>query len=313
MTMAQRPTSAEEGRCSRWGTGGGPRRSGGARAGWADSVVAALGLCGLLGVGLSGCDVVPAGGADLAIAPVPDAGLPGLLEGCTPVTAPCQDGLRCALIVVGEAPFQGYLTQCVPYAPEGLSEDAVCALDKELPRPAGAERKWTDRCGPGLACVPTALRGWRCRPLCALRAGGTCAKGRYCVVPTPVSSVGTCEAPDACQAPAPQVGCPAQVNGVAVGCYALSDSTGGGTYCLPRRMLGGSDGRVGSLCERSSDCNAGLGCFTVGEETRCRPYCPFPSTATDGGVRDMAGALSCLDDLGLCQAVPRVDQVGRCQ
>lgn len=262
----------------------------------------------LMGVGCPADEPAPTQDAAVAV-----AGPVGFLSNCTPGEDRCQEGLRCALVQVGEIPYQGYLTQCVPYAAEGLPEDARCEIDRELMVPAGVERRFADRCGPGLGCVPTAFRGSRCRPLCALRVGG-CAKGRYCVVPSPVSAVGTCEPPDGCQAPPPQLGCPVAVNGVAVGCYALGDQSGGGTYCLPRRMLGNSDGKLGAPCERAVDCAAGLGCATVGENTVCRPYCELPALdggVGDGGARDL-GNPRCSDDLGTCQSIAQVARVGRC-
>lgn len=239
-----------------------------------------------------------------------------LFESCSPGEddPPCQAGLRCSLVLFGEAPFQGYLTQCVPRVTAPLADDAPCALDQETSGVPGQGRKRFDRCGVDRGCVQT-RDGLRCRRLCALRVPGGCDKGQICVLPTQVEAAGYCAASDGCQAVAPQKGCPAGDDGP-LPCYVLTESKqegrpgpGAGSFCVARVPLGDSDGALGSRCERSANCRAGLSCVRPQstDELTCRPYCALPA----GGPPD-GGAVRCAADLGACNPIAYVDKVGRC-
>ncbi|MCS6912106.1 MAG: hypothetical protein RMK29_17565 [Myxococcales bacterium] len=247
----------------------------------------------------------------------PVRGPAGLLEDCLPGTDEgiCAEGLRCSLVQAGEPGYQGFLTQCVPQVASPLPEDAPCAFSEQAPQPTGAVPKRYDRCAPGAGCVQTTA-GPRCRTLCALRVPGQCGPDRLCVLPSPVSAIGFCAASDRCQPVAPQSGCPAGPDGRPLACYVFTESKqddrdpAGGTFCLAPNPLGDSTGALGSRCERSAHCQAGLSCVAVPGERQpsCRPYCSLPPA--DGGIPD--GGLPCQGDLGTCHPIPFYDRVGRC-
>lgn len=242
---------------------------------------------------------------------------PGLFEDCTPGPAdqevPCAAGLRCALVQEGEAPYAGFLTQCVPVDPVPLAEEMPCAADQSAPPPAGAVKKRFDRCAAGLSCVTSPRGDRRCRALCPLRRKGVCGAGRLCVLPAPVESVGFCAAPDGCQPVAPQSGCPRDGAGpgAPLSCYVLADEERGGTFCLPQDRLGDSDGGLDSECQRSANCQAGLSCVSPDgtDRRRCRPYCALPAGTPDGGD---GGTVPCEGGLGTCHPIDNYDRVGRC-
>lgn len=261
----------------------------------------------------SGCPAAPDGPDLRAAAPG------GPFADCTPADTealdpPCEEGLRCGLLLVGEPPYQGALTQCVPQAPQPLAEHAPCAFDLAAPAGPGQQARRLDRCAAGQGCVQTA-RGLRCERLCALRVPGQCGAGALCVLPAQVESVGFCAAPDGCQPVPPQKGCPAGEDGQPLPCYVLTEvregekKPGGGTYCLPRTRYGESKGELRSPCERAVNCQAGLSCVrTEGEvQAGCSPYCAPPA---DGGMAD--GGSRCAGDLGTCHPIPAYERVGRC-
>lgn len=265
---------------------------------------------------LAACPAAPSPSPDLGAAP---RGPGALFEDCIPATqdGACAAGLRCGLVRVASAPYEASAAQCVPVVTQPLADDAPCEFSEAAAEAPGADRKRYDRCAAGSACVDTA-RGPRCRALCALRVPGQCGKGRLCVLPSQVSSVGFCAAPDGCAPLSPQGGCPGGVDGQPLGCYVLTESKlagasedpPGGTFCLGRVPLGDSGGELGARCERSANCRPGLSCVAQNDrdDPTCRPYCPLPPA--DGGMPD--GGVPCEADLGQCRPIAYWDGVGRC-
>ncbi len=236
------------------------------------------------------------------------AALPRLFEDCTPgkAEAPCQAGLRCGLVRVGAAPYLGWLTQCVPVVASSLPEEAPCIFDAQTAQPEGAQPKRFDRCAAGLGCVPLPAGEQRCRSLCPLRIAGACGAERLCVLPSPVSAVGFCAAPDGCD-PLAQTGCARGPSGGVPGCYVLADKERAATYCLTQDLLGDSAGDSGSPCDRSANCKPLLSCVTLSPQATCRPYCPLPRA--DGGT----GPAFCDEGQGTCHPINGYDGLaGRC-
>jgi len=132
---------------------------------------------------------MPEAAEDAGLPPILEAGMPirtvGLFASCTPEGAGytdvrCQDGLRCATVLVGDpASGQGALTQCVPIpkAGEALTEGKACAFDREA-QPQTEPRRFWDQCAAGLICAPTPQNGLQCRRPCEIRQHGTCGKKR---------------------------------------------------------------------------------------------------------------------------------------
>ena len=257
-----------------------------------------------------------AGGSDAGMPPV----TVGLLQDCAPKGVGygdvlCAAGLRCSLVLVGDAPAQGALLQCVPEArrDEALAEGMPCSFDQELASPTEPTKHF-DRCGAGFGCVPTPSQGLRCRRLCQLRIRSACSKSELCVEPTQVSGVGFCARPDKCQPVAPQSGCPLGTDGKQLGCYVLGDDKGTSTFCLAQQPYGAGKGILDDPCERAWNCEAGLGCVTPNSRGAiCRPYCARPEVP-DGGLPPDAGSgeVQCPGNLGTCHAISGRETVGRC-
>ncbi len=297
-----RPSSRPVGRCGR-----APSRSG----------LLATVLLGALSV-LTGCPQNDATSdpVDLGITPPADGPLVvGLYADCTPAgfsDVVCRSDLRCGFVRVGDPPYQGTLTKCVPIDSQPLGENEVCQFDQGAMSPTQSEPRRYDRCARGLGCVETETMGWRCLPLCALRQRGDCDK-KLCVLPTQVTGTGYCAAADDCHAVAPQSDCPNDTQGQPLGCYVLSDDKGGGTFCLRWRSYGDSSGELNNLCERSANCQPGLGCTTIGNrDAVCRPYCDYPIAPDGGTPPDLGGGIRCKDDLGACRPISNTIPYGRC-
>lgn len=231
----------------------------------------------------------------------------GKFEDCTPAgfsDVVCDKGLRCALVRVGEPPNAGYLAKCVPVSDKPLKLNEPCQFDQ--PGPTGSSSSIVfDGCGEGLGCVDGG-----CRKLCARGQHGDCGDA-LCVLPSQVSGTSYCGKPDSCQAVFPQTGCGVDGMGNQLGCYVLSDDKAGGTFCLSRQSYGDSTGAMDAPCERSPNCQPGLGCVTTGKQGRdavCRPYCELPP-APDGG---MAPKSKCAGELGTCNPIANVENYGRC-
>lgn len=281
------------------------------------SVLPAL-LSLAIALGSPGCSLEKTGfESDDLSAPVPtDLGArlvpAAAFQDCTPAgfsDAPCQSGLRCGLIRIGEPPAMAALAQCVPVIAQPLAEDEACDYTETAPAGQSGVTKRYDRCGPGLGCVPTASQGLRCKPLCALRVRGACGKDRLCVIPAPVTGVGYCAPSDKCQPVFPQTGCPRDGGGQSLGCYVLGDDKGTGTFCMARVPYGASTGDLDAVCERSPNCLPGMACASRnGRDQTCRPYCTLPEVP-DGGT---APEVKCAADLGTCRAVAGYETVGRC-
>lgn len=280
------------------------------------------GICvGLFGF-LGGC---PEGGdgSQTPDPPIPQVGdlgpitpaTVGKFADCTPSgfsDVVCDSGLRCGMVQVGETGTTGTLSQCVPVVEKPLGLGEACAFDQQAAPPTGGAMRRYDRCAPGLGCVPTENQGLRCRKLCQLRTRGTCGK-ELCVLPTPVTGTGYCAASDGCQPVAPQAKCGVDDAGKQLTCYVLTDSKGGGTFCLRRQPYGDSSGGQNAPCERSANCQAGLACTTVsGRDSVCRPYCSLPDTPDGGTPPDLAMAPYCTPDMGTCHPIAGYDSVGRC-
>lgn len=267
---------------------------------------------------------MPAAAEDAGLPPILEAGMPirtvGLFASCTPEGAGytdvrCQDGLRCATVLVGDpASGQGALTQCVPIpkAGEALTEGKACAFDREA-QPQTEPRRFWDQCAAGLICAPTPQNGLQCRRPCEIRQHGTCGKKELCVLPTQVSGLSYCSSQDGCQPVAPQSGCPRGGDGQTLNCYVLGDSKNTGTVCLAKQPWGQSDGQLDSSCERSWSCAAGLACVTkVGREQTCRPYCTLPERPDGGTPPDGGTEVRCMGMLGTCNPIVGYERVGRC-
>lgn len=286
---------------------------------------AALALAGVAGCPSSSTSDAP---ADLAVPAADDLHVAaGLFEDCTPAgwtDVSCQSGLRCGLVRLGDAPYEGTRAQCVPIAATAIAEGETCDFDQQVGSPNVGVQKRHDRCGAGLGCVKTPTKGLRCQKLCQLRVRGECGKDRYCVIPTDATGTGYCAREDRCQAVPPQSGCPRDGMGRQLGCYVLGDDKGAGAFCLSQEPYGDSSGMLDSACERSVNCSVGLGCITKsGRDAVCRPYCALPvppdlGSNADGGVRDLgpppdlAGDVPCTADLGLCRGISGYVGVGRC-
>jgi hypothetical protein len=270
---------------------------------------------------LLGCPAHPAPSADDAGIYTTDLGiLPitvGLGQDCAPAGAGygdtvCSSGLRCGLIMLGDGPVQGALTQCVPLADNPLAEDQPCAFDQQLGSPTEPLKHY-DRCADGLACVPTPAAGLRCKRPCQIRMHGSCHDGELCVIPSPVSGIGYCAPPDHCQPVAPQSGCATVDGGPAVGCYVLGDDKNTDTACVAMQPYGQGSGAYNTPCDRSWNCQPNLGCVApTGHDSFCRPYCALPTNPDGGPQRDLGGDVYCPGDLGLCNPIQGYSGVGRC-
>lgn len=231
----------------------------------------------------------------------------GAFADCTPSgysDVVCASGLRCGIVKVGDPPYAGYLSKCVPTATATAALDEPCQFAANDPTSPG--RYHADNCAPGLGCVETETKEWRCRRLCELRRRNGCGE-ELCVLPTEVSGTGYCAAQDKCQPVFPQRGCGRDPQGQQLGCYVLADDKGGGTFCLRMRSYGQSPGDIDSPCERSTNCQPGLGCTTPpGKSSICRPYCAIPD------VPDLGSAVPCANDLGVCHPIATIEEYGRC-
>ena len=253
-----------------------------------------------------------------------DVGMPtmtvGLLEDCTPPGAGygdvvCAAGLRCSIVLVGEVPTQGAIMQCVPSPKpeETIAEGKPCNFDQQLTSPTEPVKHF-DRCGAGLGCVLTATQGLLCQRLCELRMHSTCGKTELCVQPAPATGIGFCTPADACQPVAPQSGCPVS-SGQQLACYVLGDDKNTAALCMAQQPYGTGKGALNAACDRSWNCQAGLGCVTpsTGHESVCRPYCTLPSTPDGGTPADLgSGELLCPGNLGTCHPIIGYEKIGRC-
>lgn len=275
-------------------------------------------------VGLSGCpqtdDSPPV--VDSALPPlVEDLGITvktvGVFEDCSPdgvepIDVRCASGLHCGIVLVGETGAEGYLTQCVPDDAAALKENQECALAK-VASPATNPARRYDRCGSGLGCVATADGTNRCKRLCALRTRGRCGKSELCVLPSPVTGVGFCNAPDNCEPVFPQTGCGKAKDGTPLSCYVLGDDKGTGTVCWSRQRYGDSSGDLDAPCERSWNCQSGFACTTrSGRDSACRPYCTLPTPPDGGSPPDGGTEVMCNAGLGTCHPLSGFERVGRC-
>jgi hypothetical protein len=239
----------------------------------------------------------------------------GAYSDCTPAgwsDVVCQSNLRCGLVQVGDPPYQGSESECVPMPQNPLKLNDPCQFDQGGMSPVDGVNRYYDSCGPGLGCVQTETMGWRCRTLCSsgLRAG--CGK-ELCVLPTQVEGTGYCVAQDGCQPVFPQSGCGTDPQGNPLGCYVLTDDTGGGSFCLRFQSYGSSTGAINSLCGRSVNCQAGLACNALpSHDPDCRPYCSLPVVPDGGTPPDMAGGVNCANDLGTCNPIYGYGQYGFC-
>ena len=227
----------------------------------------------------------------------------GAFADCTPAgfsDVVCDKGLHCAVVRVGELPLAGYVTKCVPNAKTPVALGAACQFDQ--PGPAASSLQY-DNCDVGLGCIEGI-----CRKLCARGQRGDCGE-ELCVLPSQVTGTAYCAPSDGCQAVFPQTGCGRDPQGNARNCYVLSDDKGGGTFCLKQDAYGSSTGALDSLCDHSSNCQAGFGCVNPGlGDTVCRPYCALPETP-DGGT---APKVKCADGLGSCNPIANISTYGRC-
>jgi len=239
----------------------------------------------------------------------------GRFEDCTPdgtsfSDARCASGLHCGIVLVGETGSVGAITQCVPDDPTPLKENQECTVSQVATPTLDPPRRF-DRCANGLGCVEGADGKNRCKRLCALRSHGRCAKSELCVLPTQVSGIGFCQAPDKCEPVFPQTGCGKAPDGSALSCYVLGDDKLTGTVCWSRQRFGESVGDLDSPCERSLNCQSGFGCVTTtGREAACRPYCTLPPIPDGGTPPD--GGVPCATGLGTCHPVSGYERVGRC-
>ena len=108
-----------------------------------------------------------------------------------PIDNALRSELHCGIVLVGETGAEGYLTQCVPDDAALKRKPRVCSRGGQ---PATNPARRYDRCGSGLGCVATADGTNRCKRLCALRTRGRCGKSELCVLPSPVTGVGSCSA-----------------------------------------------------------------------------------------------------------------------
>lgn len=255
-------------------------------------------------------------GSDLQMPPV----TVGLLEDCSSKGVGygdvlCATGLRCSVVLVGDAPSQGALLQCVPVpsAEKAIKDGMPCAFDQELTSPTEPTKHF-DRCGAGFACVPTPSQGLRCQRLCQLRNRSACGKTELCVMPTQVTGVGFCARPDGCQPVAPQSGCPRGTDGQQLGCYVLGDTKGTAAFCLAQQPYGDGKGALDAPCERAWHCQPGLACVAPGGgDAICRPYCALPAVPDGGTPPDLgSGDVMCPGNLGTCHAIADYETVGRC-
>lgn len=284
-------------------------------------------LCGLLWLGLQGAcqtNPPPAATPDDAGTASTDLQMPavtvGLWQDCSSKGVGygdvlCDQGLRCSVVLVGDAPSQGALLQCVPVPkPEETIKDGMpCALDQEHASPTEPTKHF-DRCGDGFACVPTPSQGLRCKRLCQLRNRSACGKTELCVAPAQVTGVGFCSKPDACQPVWPQSGCPRGTDGQQLACYVLGDTKGTATFCLPQLPYGDGNGALDAPCERTWHCQAGLACIAPsGGGAVCRPYCALPTVPDGGTPPDLGtGEVLCSGNLGTCHPIADYESVGRC-
>ncbi|HMU40480.1 MAG TPA: hypothetical protein PKE31_15840 [Pseudomonadota bacterium] len=238
-------------------------------------------------------------------------------EDCTPDGAGfsdvvCASGLHCGIVVVGNAGFEGYKTQCIPDEASPLKEGDVCSPSVVATPATDPPRKY-DRCGKGLGCVPSADGVLRCKRLCALRTHGKCGKSEMCVLPSPVSGIGFCNPPDACEPVFPQRGCGKAKDGSSLSCYVLGDDKNTGTVCWPRQPYGTSTGDLDAPCERSWHCQSGFACTTQsGKDLTCRPYCVLPEVPDGGSPPDGGTRVMCAAGLGECHPMSGYERVGRC-
>ncbi len=282
------------------------------------SLAALLSLVAVCGVVWSGCPS-PAGTSpsDLGVVQAPPDGpvSVGLFSDCTAAgwsDVVCASGLRCGLVQVGDPPYQGSLTQCVPVVTNPLGAGDACQFDQGGMTPVGGTDRRYDRCAPGFGCVQTQSQGFRCQKLCPLRQRGDCGK-ELCVLQTQVTGTGYCAAPDNCQAVFPQSGCGNDAMGNPLGCYVLTDDKGGGTFCVAKQSYGDSTGALNSVCERSADCQPGLACISrTNQDSFCRPYCNLPVVPDGGTPPDLGGGAQCANDLGGCNPISGYEQYGFC-
>lgn len=281
-------------------------------------------LCLSLALGLTGCPTtqdLPPSTDDASIPLVEDLGVTvktvGPYEDCTPEGAGfsdvrCTSGFRCGIVLVGETGAEGYLTQCVPDDGAALKENQECTLSA-VANPATNPPRRYDRCQSGLGCVATADGTMRCKTLCALRTHGKCSKTELCVLPSQVSGIGFCNAPDNCEPVFPQKGCGKAKDGSTLSCYVFSDDKSTGTVCWSRQRYGDSSGDLDEPCERSWNCQSGLACTTrSGLDPACRPYCSLPTTPDGGTPPDGGSEIKCGMGLGVCHPLSGFERVGRC-
>ena len=167
-------------------------------------------------VGLAGCPApnVESQLTDAALPALTDLGVQvstaGLFEDCTPdgtefSDVRCISGLHCGIVLVGESGAEGSITQCVPDDGATLKENQECSFATVASPVTNPPRRY-DRCSSGLSCVATADGTTRCKKLCTLRTRGRCSKSELCVLPSQVSGIGFCSAPDKCEPVFPQTG-----------------------------------------------------------------------------------------------------------
>lgn len=274
-------------------------------------------------VGLAGCPDpnVESQLTDAALPALTDLGVQvstvGLFEDCTPdgtefSDVRCASGLHCGIVLVGETGAEGSITQCVPDDGATLKENQECSFTT-VANPATNPPRRYDRCSSGLSCVATADGTARCKKLCALRTRGNCGKSELCVLPSQVSGIGFCSAPDKCEPVFPQTGCGKAKDGSSLSCYVLGDDKGTGTVCWSRQRFGEATGDLDSPCERSVNCQSGFACVTrSGRDATCRPYCALPTPPDGGSPADGGTEVRCAMGLGTCHAISGYERVGRC-